>query len=1169
MKIKQLDLKAFGPFTDRTIRFNSGRPGLHIIFGHNETGKSSSLRALKALLYGFPERTPDNFLHAGDQLLVGGSLEAEDGREIFFLRRKRRKTDIFDLDGNPLDNSVLEPFLHGIEQGVFDALYGIDHEALVRGGRDILAQKGEIGQALFSAGAGISSLREILDSLEEEAGDLFKARGSRQEINRALSEYKKLQKEVREAILPGRQWKEAEETLKRAEEELAVIELEKKEKDAQRRRLERLKQALPQLALRRDLMARLALLGKTVLLPDDFAARRRDAEKALYAAGQKQAIAANRLETLKEEQKAISFQQSILDNSELIEDLHQKLGRDRKAMEDRPVLEGQRIACRSEAATFLKQVSTDLPLEQVESLRPFLNRRKVIQRLTANYEALEQGMMQVRKQHRDIKRNLEKTDKALGRLPPVKDVMNLDRAVKSARKSGDIDTMIAEKRRGLEELKRSCLEEIGRLGLWSGELARASSLSIPLRETIIRFDKDFREYEDGKREILKDREKQLDDLARAVAQVREIEYSGEVPTEEDLAKARETRERGWQLIRRQWLRGEDVGAEIRSYDRELPLSDAYQKQVEQADGIADRLRREADRVHKFAALRADRYSLEKAVKDLGKKEKPLDSGFEAVSRAWHEAWQASGIKPLPPKEMLDWLNGFEKMRFKAEEIERVEREISLKSVEREKLRSGMLETLKDLGGGEVREFKGDSLDPVLISCETILDDLRKAKGKREKLIEKREELLGGLEEARDDQQAAEERLEEWRERWKESAVIPGNSREILPEEANDILDALQKCFIKLKEADDLKKRIEGIDRDAENFAESVESLLEDTNPELKTQSPEQAVMQLQALLKQTLENKTLLDKYTREIRETEDEMTGASAAIKAAEEQIAGLRRIAGCGKDDDLEAAELAAGEYRDIKTRISATEALLLKSAEGLRIDELEAQADGVNPDELPGRIKSLTREIEQGLDLEIKRLSEYMGEKKKDLQQMDGSAKAADAAEAAQQVLAGIRRLADRFIRLKAASKILNREIERYRSENQDPVLRIAAKYFQQLTLGSFEGLRTDEDDHGSPVLVGLRPDNSMVRVEGMSSGTRDQLYLALRLASVERRLENSESMPLIVDDILINFDDDRSRATLKALTDLAARTQVILFTHHSRIREEAEKMTGEGHVMVHEL
>ena len=64
MRLKLLELKAFGPFTDELLEFNSQKPGLHIIFGPNEAGKSSSLRGLKALLYGFQNRTPDNFLQA-------------------------------------------------------------------------------------------------------------------------------------------------------------------------------------------------------------------------------------------------------------------------------------------------------------------------------------------------------------------------------------------------------------------------------------------------------------------------------------------------------------------------------------------------------------------------------------------------------------------------------------------------------------------------------------------------------------------------------------------------------------------------------------------------------------------------------------------------------------------------------------------------------------------------------------------------------------------------------------------------------------------------------------------------------------------------------------------------------------------------------------------------
>ena len=140
MRIKRFELKAFGPFTDRALELDSKKPGLHIIFGVNEAGKSSSLRALKALLYGFPERTPDNFIHANNQLLVGGLLENRDGRTITFHRRKKRKADIIDEDGNPLEQGALTPFLQGVEPEIFESLYGIDHDVLVQGGEEILAQ---------------------------------------------------------------------------------------------------------------------------------------------------------------------------------------------------------------------------------------------------------------------------------------------------------------------------------------------------------------------------------------------------------------------------------------------------------------------------------------------------------------------------------------------------------------------------------------------------------------------------------------------------------------------------------------------------------------------------------------------------------------------------------------------------------------------------------------------------------------------------------------------------------------------------------------------------------------------------------------------------------------------------------------------------------------------
>lgn len=57
MKILQLNLLAFGPFTDTPIDLSEGKEGFHLVFGPNEAGKSSALRALRQMVFGIPERS--------------------------------------------------------------------------------------------------------------------------------------------------------------------------------------------------------------------------------------------------------------------------------------------------------------------------------------------------------------------------------------------------------------------------------------------------------------------------------------------------------------------------------------------------------------------------------------------------------------------------------------------------------------------------------------------------------------------------------------------------------------------------------------------------------------------------------------------------------------------------------------------------------------------------------------------------------------------------------------------------------------------------------------------------------------------------------------------------------------------------------------------------------
>ena len=87
--------------------------------------------------------------------------------------------------------------------------------------------------------------------------------------------------------------------------------------------------------------------------------------------------------------------------------------------------------------------------------------------------------------------------------------------------------------------------------------------------------------------------------------------------------------------------------------------------------------------------------------------------------------------------------------------------------------------------------------------------------------------------------------------------------------------------------------------------------------------------------------------------------------------------------------------------------------------------------------------------------------------------------------------------------------------------------------------------------------------------MSDGTRDQLFLALRLAYIENYCENTAVCPVILDDVLMAFDDARTCATLSALQELSRKTQVVVFTHHEHHVALANAVLGEGGYQMHDL
>jgi uncharacterized protein YhaN len=175
------------------------------------------------------------------------------------------------------------------------------------------------------------------------------------------------------------------------------------------------------------------------------------------------------------------------------------------------------------------------------------------------------------------------------------------------------------------------------------------------------------------------------------------------------------------------------------------------------------------------------------------------------------------------------------------------------------------------------------------------------------------------------------------------------------------------------------------------------------------------------------------------------------------------------------------------------------------------------------------------------------------------------------------------AKEFAMLTLAKSVLENTIKDYRKNNQDPMLMNANSYLKTLTNNSLAAIvPTDVDGKKLLQLQRIESEEKYAinfeagHIEAgegtafLSDGTADQLFLALRLAGIENNLEKlDEPLPVILDDILINFDDSRALSTLRCLAEFSNKTQVILFTHHQHLLKLVEGSDFADKVFTHQL
>ena len=306
--------------------------------------------------------------------------------------------------------------------------------------------------------------------------------------------------------------------------------------------------------------------------------------------------------------------------------------------------------------------------------------------------------------------------------------------------------------------------------------------------------------------------------------------------------------------------------------------------------------------------------------------------------------------------------------------------------------------------------------------------------------------------------------------------------------------------------------------------------------------------------------------------EAETRLPVLEAALQTLQEEknalqtrVESIRAVLGL-LGDDLEAATAVLKDRREAAQRADFIQQTLDKDHsdwETLRkeIQTLEEQeGQWAYSDE---EVIALEEEVErhedalrtEGQELVAKEINLEQLEQGRSVGGIEGELADLDARHEA------VKRDRDRKVLL---ARIIAYSDRRFRETHQPDVIRLASRYLNMVTAGRYPRLDLDESNNLQVYQAG--EDFPQTVSEPLSRGTRDQIYLAIRLAIIDHLDAEQERLPVFLDEVFVNWDPFRRKEGYVVLRSMAEHRQVFLFTCHPDLAREFEQEVGGYHLQL---
>ena len=600
------------------------------------------------------------------------------------------------------------------------------------------------------------------------------------------------------------------------------------------------------------------------------------------------------------------------------------------------------------------------------------------------------------------------------------------------------------------------------------------------------------------------------------------------------------------------LAGIDEEVLLTDFSKAANMAQSYQSFLEEKNAVYNEIRGLEDLV----------FERRNAVKAIEAHRAKLKGCLDSIERSWKELFQGIGFQAVP--ELKDfhvfskdleglWLNI---TAFSGIDERRVHKKETLEEL-LSRLAHNVGLSKEDISGLTLdqRIFKIKDSLKSLMSC---LDELEQTERQQTRVKQERSRLLAAVQDIltkREGLLAEKNRvLEDWLQFLKDTDMpCSGN------EEPGDILELFvmvdrQKQLLLKRHR--LEKGLGELKGQLGDARMKVKEILHELCPDFEFDSLGQAVDYLVGLLEQENQKAEEAQQIRRERAYLENEIVELEKRIREAQDRLRQLFENLSVSTLDELEGLLRKAVELEKKEVRLNE---LLLAISSQFHIepewDRVVALFSKRSFHDMEVDVKELER-TEEELLKERDRLYKERAEAVQALKGLVSSTEHQELLAKYEMLRAGLKELALKWSMLALAKTLLEEATRRFEQENQPKVLSEASRHFMRITKGRYQGILPDQG-HG---FVAISSSGRRYSPDKLSRGTAELLYLCLRFGVISACEPGPETIPVLMDDIFVNFDPERMELAAKAVAQLAEKRQVLFFTCHPHV---ASVLTNVAH------